>query len=125
MTEKRLNSLQNLIDEIHQKKIACSQIAENYKNNAKSSTDYDQYFYNLGMVNAFKQAIEIMGNFKLDINDGFMSIKKHDLPDTSGKYLVYSYFDDNVWVTNYDFGRFDIHHSKITHYKKINIPNLE
>lgn len=60
---KQLNTLQPLIDELHQNKKLHSEIAENYKNNAKSHTDYEQYFYNIGIENGFKQAIEMLAKF--------------------------------------------------------------
>lgn len=60
-------------------------------------------------------------------NNGWISIKKHGLPKESGKYLVYNYADDNVWTSDFcvDLDKFNFHHESITHYQKIQLPNME
>lgn len=76
--KKQSNPLQPLIDELHKNKKLHSEIAENYKNNAKSHTDYEQYFYNLGIENGFKQAIEMLAKFNF-WNDARTNPPKFDV----------------------------------------------
>lgn len=58
-------------------------------------------------------------------NNGWISIKTQGLPKENGKYLVYNYADDDVWTANFDnYYGFNNHHEKVTHYQKIEFPNL-
>lgn len=60
-------------------------------------------------------------------NNNWVSVKKHGLPKENGKYLVYNYADDDVWTSDFcvDLDKFNFHHENITHYQKIQLPNME
>lgn len=62
---------------------------------------------------------------KLSENNGWISIKENGLPKENGKYLVYNYANNQVWMTNFhNYCGFNNHHEKVTHYIKIKFPNF-
>lgn len=100
--------------------------------NQEATKDYqhNEQDFNAGM--AFMLAcVRKYFNDSFDIpirdNNDWISIKKHGLPKESGKYLVYSYADDDVWTSDFcvDLDKFNFHHENITHYQKIQLPNME